>query len=83
MPRGGAPQKFPQLIEEFNAGLEDLLKNEPDIILLDTWSIFANEQGAPSAEDFPDSLHPSAKAYSKWAAVLRPIIQPRLSSSTK
>lgn len=43
-----------------------------DISLIDTWTIFANEQGDAKLEEFPDLLHPNATGYRKWAEVLKP-----------
>lgn len=43
------------------------------VTVLDTWSLFANEQGDAKIEEFPDLLHPNDAGYAKWTAALRPI----------
>ncbi len=42
----------------------------------DTFSIYANESTCylASAEDFPDTLHPSAAGYAKWKTALAPAL---------
>jgi hypothetical protein len=41
--------------------------------VVDTFTLFANEQGDAKPEEFPDLLHPNELGYAKWAASLRPI----------
>jgi hypothetical protein len=48
-------------------------KNDPQIIPLDTWLLFADANGDAPAGEFPDLLHPNQAGYAKWAAALRPI----------
>lgn len=49
------------------------VKNDPRVILLETWPLFADEHGDAIAAEFPDLLHPNAEGYAKWAAALRPV----------
>jgi lysophospholipase L1-like esterase len=49
------------------------VKNDPQVIVLDTWTLFADANGdAPKAE-FPDLLHPNEEGYAKWGAALWPL----------
>jgi lysophospholipase L1-like esterase len=50
------------------------VKNDPQVIYLETWPLFANEKGDAKLEEFPDLLHPNGIGYDKWAAALRPIL---------
>ena len=50
------------------------VKGDPQITLVETWRLFANEQGDAKPEEFPDLLHPNKAGYAKWAAALRPIL---------
>lgn len=60
-------------IKAINALYLATVRNDPQVIPLDTWSLFADESGnAPQAE-FPDLLHPNEAGYAKWAAALRPL----------
>ncbi len=61
-------------IRELNQQYMALAKGHPQITVLDTWTLFANEQGDAKLEEFPDLLHPNAVGYAKWAAALRPIL---------
>lgn len=60
-------------IKKLNARLEKIVKADPHLILCDTWSIYANEDGTCKREEFPDMLHPNKAGYAKWTAALRPI----------
>jgi hypothetical protein len=43
------------------------------LIPLDTWTLFADANGEPIKDEFPDLLHPNDYGYVKFAAALRPI----------
>ena len=49
-------------------------KGDAQITLLETWILFANEQGDAKGDEFPDLLHPNQLGYAKWAGALRPIL---------
>ena len=65
-------------INRLNVFLRELVKDEPQVTLLDTWTLFANEQGEAKVAEFPDLLHPNALGYAKWAAALRPVLATRV-----
>ncbi len=50
------------------------VKGDPQITVLDTWLLFADEKGNAKKPEFPDLLHPNKLGYAKWAAALRPIL---------
>jgi hypothetical protein len=50
-----------------------LMKNDPQLIRCDTYSIFADEEGNAKKAEFPDLLHPNSPGYAKWTAALKPI----------
>jgi len=60
-------------IKQVNALYAAAVKGDPQVIWLDTWTLFANSQGDAKPEEFPDLLHLNAAAYRKWAAALEPI----------
>jgi lysophospholipase L1-like esterase len=64
-------------IRELNRLLADAVKGDPQITLVDTWTLFANPEGDAKIEEFPDLLHPNAAGYAKWAAALRPVLAQR------
>ncbi|HTN01446.1 MAG TPA: GDSL-type esterase/lipase family protein [Planctomycetaceae bacterium] len=61
-------------IKKINELYAAAVKGDPQVTLIDTWKLFANEQGDAKAEEFPDLLHPNQIGYDKWAAALRPIL---------
>ena len=61
-------------IRELNRLYADVVKDNPQVTLVDTWTLFANAEGDAKADEFPDLLHPNAAGYAKWAATLRPIL---------
>jgi lysophospholipase L1-like esterase len=60
-------------IEQLNALVDEIVKNDPQCIRCDTWSIYANENGECKKDEFPDLLHPNAIGYAKWVDALKPI----------
>ena len=78
MPRAYAPGRFPDYIKEVNASMDELAKVYSQISLCDTFSIFADEQGAAKKAEFPDLLHPNSTGYAKWKEVVRPLLEKAL-----
>lgn len=74
-PRERIAGKFPERIKEFNSRIEESLRDDPDTIVFDSWSLFADPAGTVSTELFPDGLHPGSKAYARWATALKPILE--------
>ncbi len=64
-------QKIRKLNELYLAAVAD----EPQVTVLDTWSLFANAHGDAKDQEMPDLLHPDIVGYAKWAAALRPILE--------
>ncbi|MFM1558832.1 MAG: GDSL-type esterase/lipase family protein [Roseibacillus sp.] len=46
---------------------------DPQVTVMETWLLFADENGDARKAEFPDLLHPNKAGYAKWAATLRPI----------
>ena len=61
-------------IRDVNARYLALVRNNAQVIPLETWRLFADAEGDAPASEFPDLLHPNAAGYAKWAAALRPIL---------
>ncbi len=59
-------------IKKLNQLIDELVKGNTQVTLVDTWSIFADENGSAKKEEFPDLLHPNEAGYSKWADALKP-----------
>jgi lysophospholipase L1-like esterase len=61
-------------IKRVNALYAAAVKGDPQVILLETWPLFANAQGDAKPDEFPDLLHPNMGGYVKWAAALHPVL---------
>jgi lysophospholipase L1-like esterase len=60
-------------IKKVNALYLAAVKNDPQVIPLDTWALFADSNGDAKPSEFPDLLHPNRVGYAKWAAALDPL----------
>ena len=60
-------------IQKLNALVAKSVKGDPQITIVDTWTLFANEEGDAKKEEFPDLLHPNAAGYAKWKAGIWPM----------
>lgn len=61
-------------IKAINEACLAAVKGDARVIVIDTWTLFANKSGDAKSEEFPDLLHPNKVGYAKWAAALRPIL---------
>jgi lysophospholipase L1-like esterase len=61
-------------IKQVNELYAAAVKGDPQVTLIETWTLFANADGDAKPEEFPDLLHPNKAGYAKWAAALRPIL---------
>ncbi len=50
------------------------VKGDPQVTVVDTWTLFANADGNANPNEFPDLLHLNDAGYAKWAAALRPVL---------
>ncbi len=74
MPSSESKKRPAAKIQEINKQVFEVVKGDPQITVLDTWTLYAGPGGDAKAEDFPDLLHLNDSGYSKWAAALRPIL---------
>lgn len=74
MPSDPSKHRPPDQIRRINELLEAAVKDQPQVRLCDSWTIFADANGNAKPEEFPDLLHPNAAGYAKWAAALRPLL---------
>ncbi len=61
-------------IQEINQLIAESFKGDAQVTLLDTWTLFANQDGDAKPEEFPDLLHPNRAGYQKWKAALWPVL---------
>jgi len=50
------------------------VRGNKTVTVLDTWTLFADENEDAKKEEFPDLLHPNQAGYAKWAAALKPVL---------
>ena len=62
-------------VVRLNALYMEAVADEPQVTVLDTWSLFANPHGDAKDNEMPDLLHPDILGYAKWAAALRPLFE--------
>jgi len=73
-PSSASKQRPAEKIKKINALLAGLVKTEPQVTLVDTWTLFANAEGDAKPEEFPDVLHPNELGYRKWGRALTPVL---------
>jgi hypothetical protein len=73
-PSSASKKRPADQIRKLNGLYADLVKGDPQVTLIETWTLFANEQGDAKEPEFPDLLHPNAAGYAKWGAALRPVL---------
>ncbi len=73
-PSSASKRRPADKIKEMNKLYFAAVKGDPQIIILDTWLLFADDKGDAKKPEFPDLLHPNKLGYAKWAAALRPLL---------
>jgi len=73
-PSSAAMKRPSETIQKVNRLLEDAVRGDRQVTLVDTWSLFADEVGDAQPAFFPDLLHLNPAGYDKWAAALRPVL---------
>jgi lysophospholipase L1-like esterase len=72
-PSSAVKKRPVEKIKRLNELYAEAVKGDPQVTVLDTWSLFADAKGDAPADLFPDLLHPNQGGYAKWAAALRPV----------
>jgi len=75
MPSSPEKKRPAEKIRKLNQLYADVMRDEPQVTMLDTWALFADVHGDSSLSEFPDLLHPNTAGYGKWAKALRPILE--------
>jgi lysophospholipase L1-like esterase len=75
MPSSLTKARPAEMIRKINALYLEAVADQPQVTVLDTWSLFANVHGDAKEEEMPDLLHPNIVGYAKWAAALRPVLE--------
>jgi lysophospholipase L1-like esterase len=74
MPTSATKNRPTDKIRELNRELAEVANGNEQVTVLDTYTLFANDEGDAKPEEFPDLLHPNEAGYSKWRAALWPLL---------
>jgi len=74
-PSHESKRRSAEQIKKINALYAAAVKGDPQVILVDTWSMFADEKDNARKAEFPDLLHPNKAGYEMWAKTLRPVLE--------
>jgi lysophospholipase L1-like esterase len=75
MPSADAKKRPAAQIKKINQLYFAAIKDQPQVTVLDTWSLFADPKGDAKLDEFPDLLHPNTAGYIKLTAALRPVLE--------
>lgn len=73
MPSTAMLKRSAEKIKKLNDLYFAAVKGDPQVTLIETWTLFANADGDAKVEEFPDLLHPNDAGYAKWAKALNPL----------
>lgn len=72
-PSSAKKKRSPEAIAAHNQAFDALVKGNPQITVVDTWTLFANDDKDAIPTYFHDMLHINRSGYERWAAALHPI----------
>jgi len=73
-PSSASKRRPSEQIKKINQLYFAAVKGDPQVTVLDTWLLFADDKGDAKKPEFPDLLHPNKLGYAKWASALRPLL---------
>ncbi len=73
MPSSVTKSRSADDIKKINEALSSTVRGNSQVTLVDTWALFAGDDGNAKKSEFPDLLHPNDAGYEKWTAALMPI----------
>ena len=73
-PSSAAKKRPSEQIQKLNQLMEADFKGNQQVTIVDTWTLFANQQGDAKKAEFPDLLHPNRVGYEKWLAAIWPVL---------
>ena len=74
LPSSAAKKRPTEMIRRLNTLIENTVRGDAQVTLLDTWTLFADANGDARPAFFPDLLHLNPAGYDTWAAALRPVL---------
>jgi len=73
-PSSASKKRPSEQIKKINQLMSAGFKGNKQVTIVDTWTLFANEQGDAKKSEFPDLLHPNRVGYEKWLAAIWPVL---------
>jgi lysophospholipase L1-like esterase len=73
-PSSATKKRPAEKIKKINQLYTDVVRGNPQVTVVDTWTIFADSQGDALPAEFPDLLHPNQAGYARWTAALTPVL---------
>ncbi len=73
-PSSAAKKRPAERIRRLNTLIENTVRGDAQVTLLDTWTLFADAKGDAQPTFFKDLLHLNPAGYDMWAAALRPVL---------
>jgi lysophospholipase L1-like esterase len=75
LPSSATKSRPADKIRRLNELYMEAVADQPQVTVLDTWSLFKDVHGDAKEQEMPDLLHPNIVGYAKWAAALRPVLE--------
>ena len=75
LPSSATKDRPAERIRALNDLYIEAVADQPQVTVLDTWSLFKDVHGDAKEQEMPDLLHPNLVGYAKWAAALRPVLE--------
>ncbi len=75
LPSSASKNRPADKIRRLNELYIEAVADQPQVTVLDTWSLFRDVHGDAKEQEMPDLLHPDIVGYAKWAAALRPVLE--------
>jgi lysophospholipase L1-like esterase len=74
-PSSSTKSRPTEKIRKLNQLYREAVANDPQVTVLDTWSLFADVHGNAKEPEMPDLLHPDIVGYAMWANALTPVLE--------
>ncbi|YCM43587.1 GDSL-type esterase/lipase family protein [Verrucomicrobiaceae bacterium 227] len=74
-PSSASKKRPAEKIKKINSLYAAAVKGDRQVTVINTWAMFADENGDARKAEFPDLLHPNATGYTMWENTLRPVLE--------
>jgi len=74
-PSSSSKKRPAKQIQKINQLYAEAVRGDSQVTLINTWKMFADENGDARKGEFPDLLHPNEKGYEMWSKTLIPVLE--------